>query len=134
MLHNPGERSVEFLLRKGESLLTAVKRWNDDGYFIDAVTETAASLRARYAGHDRVVLITDEQAGNDPVEVNRSIPPGVPMYTLNLAGYRLGHAPAGPNRYCFGGLTDAMFDAVRLIEAGKRADWHAVFHRRREAA
>lgn len=125
----PGERSVEFLLRKGESLLTAVKRWNDDGYFIDAATETAASLRARYAGHDRVVLITDEQAGNDPMEVNRSVPATVPMYTLNLAGYRYGHAPTGPNRYCFGGLTDAMFDVVRLIEAGQRADWHAVFDR-----
>jgi hypothetical protein len=125
----PGERSLEFLLRKGESLLTAVKRWNDDGYFIDAATETAASLRARYAGHDRVVLITDEQAGNDPVEVNRSIPATVPMFTLNLAGYRYGHAPTGPNRYCFGGLTDSMFDVVRLIEAGQRADWDAVFNR-----
>jgi hypothetical protein len=127
----PGERSVEFLLRQGESLLTAVKRWNDDGYFLDAATETAASLRARYTVHDRVVVITDEQAGSDPIEVNRSIPATVPMYTLNLAGYRNGHAPTGPNRYCFGGLTDSMFDVVRLIEAGQRADWHAVFNQRR---
>jgi hypothetical protein len=127
----PGERSQEFLPRAGESLLTALTRWRDGGYFLEGGTETARSLRARYTTHDRVVLITDEQAGDDPIEVNRSIPPQVPMYTLNLAGYRHGQAPTGPNRYCFGGLTDSMFDVIRLIEAGERADWHAVFTHRR---
>jgi hypothetical protein len=128
----PGERSQEFLPRAGESLLTALTRWRDGGYFLEGGTETARSLRARYTTHDRVVLITDEQAGQDPIEVNRSVPAQVPMYTLNLAGYEHGHAPTGPNRYCFGGLTDSMFDVIRLIEAGQRSDWHAVFTRRRD--
>ncbi|GAA2115033.1 hypothetical protein GCM10009759_59790 [Kitasatospora saccharophila] len=42
----------------------------------------------------------------------------------NLAGYRTGPAPSGTgNRHTFGGLTDAAFRLVPLLEAGQDAGW-----------
>jgi hypothetical protein len=132
----PGPRTQQFLLRPGETLLRAVKRWGDDGYFLGGGTATAAGIRAHLTReHTRVVVLTDEQADRDHIEVHQSVPSQVPMYTLNLAGYRHGHAPSGVrNRHTFGGLTDQMFGVMRLIEAGQRADWAAVFNTSRKAA
>lgn len=131
----PGPRTKLFALRAGESLLHAVTRWGTDGYFLGGGTATAAGLRAHVAPHHtRVVVITDEQAGIDPVGVDRSVPAHVPMYTINVAGYPRGHAPAGSrNRHTFGGLTDNVFTLLRLIEAGQRADWPAIFNTARKA-
>lgn len=111
-----------FELRRAEPLLRAVERWKSDGYFIGGGTDTARAVRTHYAGHDRVVVLTDEQATG--AEVNRAVPAAVPLYTWNLAGYRYGHAPSGShNRHVFGGLTDAAFGMIPLLEAGANADW-----------
>ncbi len=114
--------SLLFDLRRTEPLLRAVERWKSGGFFIGAGTDTADAVRTHYAGHDRVVILTDEQASGD--DVGRALPARVPLYTWNLAGYRLGHAPSGSaNRHTFGGLTDAAFTMIPLLEAGSRADW-----------
>jgi hypothetical protein len=47
----------------------------------------------------------------------------VPVYTWNLAGYRLGHTAAGANRHSFGGLTDAGFRMIPLLESGAQGTW-----------
>lgn len=111
-----------FRQRRGESLLRAVERWKSGGYFIGGGTDTAGAVRGHFARHDRVVILTDEQAtGGD---VDRALPDTVPLYTWNLAGYRLGHAPSGShNRHVFGGLSDKAFAMIGLLEAGARADW-----------
>jgi hypothetical protein len=58
------------------------------------------------------------------VEVSRSISESVPMYSWNLAGYRAGHAPAGEkNRHSFGGLTDAAFTQIGMLENSLNACW-----------
>jgi hypothetical protein len=85
-------------------------------------TQTAEAVRNHYLGHDRVVIVTDEQnAGGDPLSL---IPAKVPVYTWNLVGYQHGHGPSGSgNRHTFGGLTDAMFALIPLIERGRNANW-----------
>jgi len=88
-------------------------------------TSTAAAVRRWYDRHDRVVIVTDEQAhyGGEH-DVTASVPRQVPVYTWNLAGYRFGHAPSGlGTRHTFGGLTDAAFQAIPLLERGQDADW-----------
>ncbi|MEU9506076.1 hypothetical protein AB0D32_07315 [Micromonospora sp. NPDC048170] len=45
------------------------------------------------------------------------------LRTWNLAGYRVGHAPAAGNRHTFGGLSDAAFAMIPLIEAGAHGQW-----------
>ncbi|MEV4330669.1 TROVE domain-containing protein [Streptomyces sp. NPDC049597] len=105
---------------KGESVLKVLERFGMLGG-----TNTTAAVRAHYRSHDRVLIVTDEQAAydhhGDPVG---QVPARVPVYTWNLAGYRAGHGPSGgANRHTFGGLTDAAFRMVPLIEQGMSADW-----------
>jgi hypothetical protein len=118
-----GARTKLFGLRPGESVLRSVERWDKDGYFLDGGTDTPGALRKHFAGHDRVVVLTDEQDGCSIDEVNAAIPASVPMYTWNLAGYRVGSTPNGPNRHAFGGLTDAGFRMIPLLEAGRDGAW-----------
>lgn len=109
-----------------ESLLKAVDRWKTGGYFINGGTNTAASLRHHYQNHDRVVLLTDEQAGDynyNRAEVSDAIPATRPLYTLNLAGYRSSHAATGRNRLIIGGLTDHMFGLITQVEKGYPGGW-----------
>jgi hypothetical protein len=118
-----GVRSKVYHLRGGESLLAMVARWEREGYFLKGGTETELSLRQHYLGHNRVVILTDEMAWGGSGEVGSTIPL-VPIYTLNLAGYKMGHAPSGShNRHTFGGLTDASFKLIPLLEAGSSGSW-----------
>ncbi len=120
----PGAKTKAFPLQRGESLLRAVGRWKDGGWFLGGGTDTALALRQEFRDHNRVVIVTDEQAGHDYSEVTRAIPAGVPMYTWNLAGYQAGHAPSGGrNRHTFGGLTDQAFRMIPLLERGRDARW-----------
>lgn len=113
-----------FPLSKGESVLRSLEKWKNGGWFLGGGTATAAALRATFSGHDRVVVLTDEQAAHDGVEVTRSVPESVPMYTWNLAGYQRGHAPSGGrSRHTFGGLTDQGFKMVPLLESGRDGSW-----------
>ncbi|MFJ3977079.1 TROVE domain-containing protein [Streptomyces sp. NPDC090021] len=106
---------------RGESVLKVLERFGHLGG-----TCTAQAVKKHYRDHDRVLIVTDEQAApygrtGDPAEL---VPSEVPVYTWNLAGYRVGHAPSGTaHRHTFGGLTDAAFRMVSLIEAGRNADW-----------
>lgn len=62
-------------------------------------------------------------AADVPVPVDDVVPAHVPIYTWNLGGYKFGHLPDKPNRYTFGGLSEAAFDMVDLLEKGHNADW-----------
>jgi hypothetical protein len=108
----------------GESVLASVRRFKDGGYFIGRGTATEQAVRKHYHGHDRVVILTDEQAHwHGAVDVAAAVPAQVPVYTWNLAGYRVGHTPTTGNRHTFGGLSDAAFAMIPLIEAGSREEW-----------
>ncbi|MFI6118367.1 TROVE domain-containing protein [Streptomyces sp. NPDC051064] len=113
-----GSRQVE--CRKGESVLKILERFGDLGG-----TNTVQAVRKHYRGHDRVLIVTDEQASFTHYgDATEGIPADVPVYTWNLAGYRVGHAPSGgENRHTFGGFSDAAFRMVPLLEAGRSADW-----------
>lgn len=113
-----------FDLRRGASLLREVERWKNGGWFLGGGTDTAGALRKHFRGHDRVIIVTDEQAAYSGDDVTEAIPKQVPMYTWNLVSYRAGHAPSGSgNRHTFGGLTDAAFRMIPLLEAGRDAHW-----------
>ncbi|MEV6179350.1 TROVE domain-containing protein [Streptomyces sp. NPDC052015] len=109
---------VEF--RKGESVLKVLERFGDLGG-----TDTTGAVRAHYRGHDRVLIVTDEQyAFSRHGAPTEQVPAQVPVYTWNLAGYRAGHGPSGERgRHTFGGLSDAAFRMVPLLEAARDARW-----------
>ncbi|WP_405999602.1 TROVE domain-containing protein [Streptomyces sp. NBC_00829] len=112
-----GSRRVD--VRTSGSVLRAVDRFHNLGG-----TDTAGAVTRHYSEHERVVVITDEQAqwayNGDPF---RAVPQHIPVYTWNLAGYARGHAAAGPHRHTFGGLSDAAFRLIPLLEAGRSSSW-----------
>ncbi|MCX5413355.1 TROVE domain-containing protein [Streptomyces sp. NBC_00059] len=115
-----GTTSAAVAFRRGESVLKILERFGDLGG-----TDTVRAVRKHYRAHDRVLIVTDEQASFTHYgDATDGIPLTVPVYTWNLAGYRVGHAPSGSeNRHTFGGLSDAAFGMVPLLEAGRSADW-----------
>lgn len=96
----------------------------------DGGTDTPRAVSEWYDGHDRVIVITDEQyswswwsdsdSGHD---VFRSVPRNVPTFTWNLCGYETAQSKSGPGRFTFGGLTDKGFQLIPLIEKGFDAGW-----------
>ncbi|MFF4395562.1 TROVE domain-containing protein [Streptomyces sp. NPDC001480] len=115
-----GTTSRRLDLREGESVLKILDRFRDLGG-----TDTTSAVRAHYRGQDRVLIVTDEQyAFNHYGDPTEQVPAHVPVYTWNLAGYRAGHGPSGKaNRHTFGGLSDAAFRMVPLLEGARNADW-----------
>ncbi|WP_251092870.1 TROVE domain-containing protein [Streptomyces sp. Caat 7-52] len=115
-----GSTSDRIGFRKGESVLRILERFGDLGG-----TDTTEAVRRHYKRHDRVLIVTDEQYSphrhGDPTA---QIPDHVPVYTWNLEGYRAGHGPSGTgNRHTFGGLSDAAFRMVSLLESGRDGQW-----------
>ncbi|WP_371529871.1 TROVE domain-containing protein [Streptomyces sp. NBC_01283] len=115
-----GTTSARVKYREGESVLKILERFGKLGG-----TNTTEAVRRFYEKHDRVLIITDEQATynyhGDPTE---QVPAHIPVYTWNLAGYRVGHGESGTgNRHVFGGLSDAAFRMVQLVEAGSSGNW-----------
>ncbi|MEU4931571.1 TROVE domain-containing protein [Streptomyces yokosukanensis] len=115
-----GTHSNEVRFRKGESVLKILERFGDLGG-----TDTTDAVRRHYKKHDRVLIVTDEQyAPNRHGDPTAQIPAHVPVYTWNLEGYRAGQGPSGTgNRHTFGGLSDAAFRMVPLLEAARDTRW-----------
>ena len=113
-----GWDSHEVPVPRGGSLLRFVDSLGE-GF---PATNTAAAVRKHYRRHDRVVIVTDEQSAT--ADASTGVPDRVPLYVWNLAGYRYGNTPSSvATRHTFGGLTDAAFRMVPLLEAGRDADW-----------
>jgi hypothetical protein len=115
-----GTSSKRVKFRRGESVLKVLERFGDLGG-----TNTTEAVRQHYKKHDRVLIVTDEQAAASYYgDATEQVPAQVPVYTWNLAGYRAGHGPSGKgNRHTFGGLSDAAFRMVPLLESARDADW-----------
>ncbi|MFD8820881.1 TROVE domain-containing protein [Streptomyces sp. NPDC059605] len=114
-----GWSSAEVPFEPGEPVLDVLKRFHALGG-----THTTKAVRTHYREHDRVVIVTDEQeAPRSPRGPAEPVPADIPVYTWNLTGYRPAHGPTGPHRHTFGGLTDAAFRMIGLIEAGHEASW-----------
>lgn len=108
--------TTQIYVRPNTSLLRGV---DAVAPFVGGGTDTFGALRAHFADHDRVIIVTDEQAAYGLPIVTKC-----PIYTFNVAGYKMGHLPSGvDNRYTFGGLTDAAFDLIPLLEQHRSGDW-----------
>lgn len=116
-----GSNSEVLDFRKGASTFHVVKGIRPMGG-----TTTGQTIERHYKkDYTRVVVLTDEQYGSyygyrgDPYSV---IEKSTPVYTFNLNGYKSGNK-AETNRYTLGGLTDASFRTIPLVEASKDEQW-----------
>lgn len=117
---------------KGGSVLRLVESFGQhDG------TDIPSAVKAHFKGHDRIVVVTDEQTrpgwfpsngasygGMRETEIDDLVPKNVPVYMWNMAGYKAAATPSGGhNRHTFGGLTDQAFRMIPLLESGRDAHW-----------
>ncbi|MFC3891576.1 TROVE domain-containing protein [Lentzea rhizosphaerae] len=111
---------------RGASVIREVDRFLKRIGEVGHGTDIIGSLQRSYRGHDRVFIISDMQtvAGHHGKGVSDAVPRHVPVYGFNLNGYRqAAYATGKANRHEFGGLTDATFRLVPLLEAGQNATW-----------
>ena len=108
-------------IKKGESILRSVDKFKA---YVGGGTETWSAVRKHFDKHDRIVIVTDEQAFWDPThDAKQASEYDVPIYTFNVAGYEHGNLPSGgQRRYTFGGLTDQGFAAIEMLERGRDLD------------
>ncbi len=118
-------RVMAFPLAKGASLLVMLEAFRR-GYFQGQGTATAAAVQQTFRNHQRVIILTDEQANyHTHQDVTASvIPNGIPVITFNLAGYRVGHGESGtPTRITIGGLSDQAFKLLPILERRAAGQW-----------
>lgn len=112
-----GSTAYEIPVRANSSVLQVVGRMHNLGG-----TNTVNTINATFKGHDRIVVITDEQTEGSFRML--TVPATVPIYTFNLAGYSAAQFDSGSNKVTIGGgLTDAAFKLIPLLEAGSDARW-----------
>lgn len=114
----------------GASLIGEVRKFTDHAGSVGHDTDLGQALRqtftrGRYA---RVFIFSDMQILSDgwygtKGAVDNTVPADVPVYAWNLAGYDGAAVAGGSNRHELGGLTDATFRLVPLIEAAQTGVW-----------
>lgn len=107
----------EHSLSVGGSVLRQVELFANRIGEVGHGTDTAAAVHATYRGHDRVVILSDEQSFGGR-NVADQVPETIPMYAFNLGGYKHSMLPGVLNRHQLGGLTDHTFKIIPLLEAG----------------
>lgn len=117
--------SQEFHLTSGASLLTELQSFKRT-HFSGGGTATTLAMMQHYRNHDRVVVLTDEQAdshyGNQGVFA--MVPANRMTITFNLAGYQAGHAESGSAyRVTIGGLSDQAFKLLPILEQRAAGQW-----------
>ncbi|MFH8735240.1 MULTISPECIES: TROVE domain-containing protein [unclassified Streptomyces] len=127
-----GMESRRLDFRRGGSVLRLVERFGQI-----SGTDIPTAVKKHFSGHDRVVVVTDEQTrpgwfpsnaegfgGMAETEIDALVPRDVPVHMWNMAGYKVGATPSGgANRHAFGGLTDQAFRLIPLVERGGDARW-----------
>lgn len=119
-------------LAYGGSVLAQTKQFTSRFGEAGGGTRVAKAMTQTYAGHDRVVILSDMQTVNQQHHLSRhiigdvttAVPQDVPVYAWNLAGYEASMMPTGSgNRHEFGGFSDSAFSLMQTIEAGRDARW-----------
>lgn len=114
----------QFPMSKGMSLLRALEAWKSAGYFFGGGTATQFAVRSHYKGHDRVVILTDEQANYHGYgDVTEAVPKDKMVVTCNLAGYQAAHAAGSPTRITVAGLNDKAFSLIHMLEGRAAGKW-----------
>lgn len=137
-----GGESRQLGVPRGGSVLKLIQQYGQ----IDG-TDIPTAVRKHYSGHERIVIVTDEQTrpgwlpsnmyghgGMRETSIDDLVPKNVPVYMWNMAGYKPGAMPSGSQgRHAFGGLTDHAFRMIPLLESARDASWPWMQGGRRDA-
>lgn len=118
-----GSTSEEVSFSKTSSILPLMRKFKDLGG-----TNTVQAIQTHLTSqHTRVIVLTDEQYNGYWYRTSKTpsetVPANIPMFTWNLVGYEAGQSGDTKNRYTFGGLSDASFSQIDLVERGNAGNW-----------
>jgi hypothetical protein len=116
----------EHPIRKGSSVLRVMKEFYARNGEVGWGTETVNSVRTTVNPNaKRVFIFTDGQANRDRYgSVIDVIPGNAWLYGFTLGGYSASMMPSGWGRaHEIGGLSDATFNLINLIERAHEARW-----------
>lgn len=129
-----GGSSRRINVPRGASVLKVVESFGEQ----IGGTDIPRAVKDNFASaYSRVVIVTDEQSrpgmlpsnmshygGMKETAIDDLIPKQVPVYLWNMQGYSASILDSRqPNRHSFGGLSDASFGLIQLLERGKNAPW-----------
>lgn len=100
-------------------LTQQTQNWTGAGHGTNTF-QTLEEAERQFGPFDRVIILTDEQA-----HPSRGVTSSSPLlYTFNIAGYVPAQMEQGEKgRYVFGGLTDAGFRIIELLESQREGAW-----------
>lgn len=113
-------------IKKGSSVLKEIDRFTRRIGEVSHGTDLLGAVKRHFKGHDRVFVFSDMQIMGGHWfgdTLDTSVPSNVPVYAFNLAGYAQSAIPSKKNRIELGGLTDATFKQIRLLEQGQAGTW-----------
>lgn len=114
-------------VKRNASTLAEVERFCHRIGEVGHGTNLHGALARSYQGQKRVVIISDMMITGgigDYYGLNDAVPADVPVYAFDTTGYGSTPIAAGTgNRHQLGGITDATFRMIPLIEAGKNGTW-----------
>jgi hypothetical protein len=115
-LYGFAERQFRHEVPRGASILKEANRFLARTGEAGQVTQVAEAVRVTYAGHDRVIIISDARIPEVDLPV--------PVFAINLGVSGPDGVVSGArNRYEFGDLSDATFRLIPLLEAAGREAW-----------
>ena len=113
-------------INKGTSVLKEVERFTRRIGEVGHGTDLIGAVKRHFKGHDRVFVFSDMQIMGGHWfgdTLDTSVPSNIPVYAFNLAGYAQSAMPTKKNRVELGGLTDATFKQIKLMEQGQAGTW-----------
>lgn len=132
-----GGQSRVMNVPKGGSVLKMVAEFS-----MISATDIPLAVKTHYSGHDRVIIVTDEQTrsgyfpsngwgysrqGMRETLIDDLVPKDVPVYMWNMAGYAPSATAVGKNRHLLGGLTDSAFSLIPILDSGRNGSWDEIF-------
>jgi hypothetical protein len=112
-----GSTSRSHPLARGGSVLAHAKTFIREGGHVGHGTNTWEAVERHFDGHDRVMIFTDGQTWDSPSTRAAK----ARIYTWNLAGYSASMGRSSANFQEVGGLSDATFKLLPLMERGRDA-------------
>lgn len=119
-------------VQRGASILRTMEEFTRSCSGVGGGTDIASALANNFHGQDRVFILSDMQTINSDGTVSSgyggwgyrkapviNIPDTTPVYGFNLAGYKHTPMQASPYRHEYGGLSDATFSMIPLLEMGR---------------
>jgi TROVE domain. len=110
-----GNSHKEIPLPKGGSILPLVAKY---GQADMGGTQTWTTARSLYRGHDRIVIVTDEQSHDSAYGI-----PDIPIVTFNVEGYKAAHTESSKKRITVGGLSDGGFSLIQAMDSAGKGEW-----------